>query len=231
MDTPSESLEVLYESESVIAINKPHGLLVHRSNIAKDAHEFALQKVRKYCGQRIYLCHRLDRKTSGVLIFAKDQHTNQVIQSQFRSQLVIKKYKAIVRGYVNESGMIDYALKNNDKIQEAQTAYTCLRQFEIKFPSNGFPTSRYSLVECQPKTGRFHQIRKHFAHIRHPIIGDRPHGCNKQNKIWKYEFGIDTMLLHAEQIQFNLEDLDIQIIAPLSSEFKKAINFLESPME
>ena len=227
MKEVNKLLDIVFESESLIAINKPHGLLVHRTSIAKDASEFALQLLRDQTGQKIYPVHRLDRKTSGVLLFAKTKEANAEVQELFRDRKVYKSYKAIVRGYIPEKGRIDYPLHENNKTQEAITDYYCLNQYEIDLPFGKFPTSRYSLVSLHPLTGRHHQLRKHMAHIRHPIIGDRPHGCNKQNKLWKEQFDMTTMLLHAERLAFHFNNQEIEISAELSEEFHRVLGILE----
>lgn len=196
-------LEIIYQDNHLVAINKPHGLLVHRSRIANDASEFALQLLRDQLNQHVYPCHRIDRKTSGVLLFALDEMTNRLIQKKFADGLVKKKYLAILRGYTKDKGIIDYPLKKeNGDLQEAVTEYKTLDRTELKIPFSNQPTSRYSFVEAKPSTGRMHQIRKHFAHIFHPIIGDRPHGCNKQNKLFKERWDMTTMMLHAHSINF-----------------------------
>lgn len=221
-------LDIIFENDTLLAINKPPGLLVHKSRIAKDAKEFALQMVRDQIGQRVYLTHRLDRKTSGVLLFAKTKEANANVQKLFRERKVSKVYKAIVRGFIPPQGFIDYPLTENNKTQTAQTIYDRLQTFEIPLPFGKFPTSRYSLVKLQPKTGRFHQLRKHMAHIFHPIIGDRPHGCNKQNKLWKEKFNMMSMLLHAEQLSFTLADgTTIKINATPHSEFSRVLELLK----
>ncbi|MEO1413829.1 MAG: pseudouridine synthase [Bacteroidota bacterium] len=193
-------LEILYQSDQLIAINKPHGLLVHPSRIARDADNSAMQLLRDQVGTKVYPVHRLDRKTSGVLLFALSPASNTALQKQFHDRQVKKTYHALVRGFVSEEGEINYPLTENDKTQDALTRFRLLQHFEIPLPHGKFPTSRYSWVELTPYTGRFHQLRKHMAHIFHPIIGDRPHGCNKQNKLWKETWGMTSMLLHAEQL-------------------------------
>ena len=225
-----QTLAIIFENEDLVAINKPHGLLVHRTPMAKDATEFAVQLLRDQIGQHVYPVHRLDRKTSGVLLFAKSAEANQELQLLFRERQVNKTYQAIVRGYMNKEGEIDYPLTEGDKTQEAQTTYRLLEQFEIDLPSGGFPTSRYSLVELKPRTGRYHQLRKHMAHIRHPIIGDRPHGCNKQNRLWKEHFQMTTLLLHAEHLSFEYPTgTTIDIQADRSAAFSNALNILRDP--
>lgn len=210
-----------------MVINKPHGLLVHRSRIARDADVFALQLLRDQIGQKVYLAHRLDRKTSGLLLFAKSAEVNRYLQAQFREQQVEKVYHAIVRGFIQAQGEIDYPLTNEGKTQDAQTTYRLLEQLEIPVPFSGFKTSRYSLVELKPRQGRFHQLRKHMAHIYHPIIGDRPHGCNKQNRLWKKEFNQTRMLLHAKTLIFELPNQKkLSLEANYSPEFATALDML-----
>lgn len=221
------ALEIIHNSEDLIAINKPHGLLVHRTPMARDATTFAIQELRDQVGYRVYPSHRLDRKTSGVLLFAKSSETNKVTQELFMNREIKKTYHALVRGFVDDKLEIDYALKNEDKVQEAFTKVTPLKQFEIPYPSTTHPTSRYTWVQLEPETGRYHQLRKHMAHILHPIIGDRPHGCNKQNKIWKEHHNMSNMMLHASELTFEMNGTVFNIQAEVSGEIKEAIEFLE----
>ncbi len=198
-----EKLNIIYQDEHLIAINKPHGLLVHPSGIAADADQSAMQMLRNQTGKWVYPSHRLDRKTAGVLLFALHTETNSLMQQLFMNQKVEKTYHAVVRGFTPDDGQIEYAITNDKgKLQSAVTNYKTLDRAEIALPSGKFPTSRYSLVEISPLTGRMHQIRKHFAHIFHPIIGDRPHGCNKQNKLFLEHFNLREMLLHAQSLKF-----------------------------
>ncbi|MPR32249.1 pseudouridine synthase [Salmonirosea aquatica] len=219
------TLSVLYEDEYLVAINKPPGLLVHRSRIARDATEFAIQLLRDQLGERVYPAHRLDRKTSGVLLFARDEITNVSMQKQFATGAVHKRYLAVVRGFTEESFEIDYALRHDDTgiLQDAFTQGRTLKRTEIPIPQGTHPTSRYSLLELTPTTGRMHQLRKHMAHVFHPIIGDRPHGCNKQNRFFKAHFGLSEMLLHALELRFThpISGHEVQIQAPLSAEFER----------
>jgi len=165
-------LEIIYQDEYLIAINKPHGLLVHQSSIARDATEFALQMLRDQVGKHVSPVHRLDRKTSGILLFAFDKATEVAMQQQFMNAETEKKYLAILRGFSPDAMDIDYPLaKENGTLQEAFTAFRTLQRAEIEVPFGKHLTSRYSLVEATPKTGRMHQLRKHFSHILHPIIG------------------------------------------------------------
>lgn len=223
-------LEILYRDEFLIAINKPHGLLVHRSSIANDASEFALQKLRDQIGMPVYPAHRLDRKTGGVLLFTLDKESDRLTQTLFAEKKIDKRYLAVLRGFCPEDGVIDYPLlKENGTSQDAVTHYRKLAQSEIEVPQGKFHTSRYSLVEANPETGRMHQLRRHFAHILYPIIGDRPHGCNKQNKLWKERFAMDTMLLHATSLSFEHphSGKKIEINANIQPEFQRVLDILK----
>ena len=162
-------------------------------------------------------------------IFALDKEVNKSLTEQLTLKTVEKKYWAIVRGYTPDEQLIDYALyKDNGTLQEAQTMIKTLAKVEIDIPSGKHSTSRYSFVEAFPLTGRMHQIRKHMAHILHPIIGDRPHGCNKQNKIWLEKFKINTMLLHAQKLVFThpVSNEKVELTAHLQEEFLRAAGIM-----
>jgi len=204
--------------------------LVHRSPIAADVTEFALQQLRDQLGQKVYLVHRIDRKTSGILVFALSPEINKQLGEAFRDRRVVKTYRAICRGWLpDKSGTVDYALTNDDgKTQDAITHYKCLQRVELDVAFGRYQTSRYTLVEAYPETGRMHQIRKHLSHLRYPIIGDRPHGCNKQNKLWKEKWNMLNMMLHAYKLEFThpVTDKKIKLEAPLSFEMKRVFEIL-----
>ncbi len=197
------SFNILYEDTDFIAIHKPSGILVHRTRISEDT-VFVLQILRDQLGYRIYPVHRLDRMTSGVLIFGKTKEAAGSLAELLREQKISKTYLAVVRGHLPASGTVDYPLARSPqhKKQPAVSEYRSLDQTEIPHAISRYPTSRYSLVKITPKTGRFHQIRKHFAHFRHPVIGDRPHGDCKHNKYLREKLGIAGMLLHAVSFSF-----------------------------
>jgi tRNA pseudouridine65 synthase len=229
MNNENVRLEIIYQDAYLVAINKPHGLLVHRTAIASDAREFAVQLLRDQLGRHVYPVHRLDRKTSGVLLFALDADTNAHIQRLFVERQIHKKYLAIVRGHTADKGTIDNALVDERGIsQEALTHYETLACCEIALPDQLFATSRYSLVEVIPVTGRTHQIRRHFEHILHPIIGDRPHGCNKQNRLFKSHYQMSTMLLCCTSMSFvhPVSTEPITITASVSREFSRMTSAL-----
>ena len=223
-------LEILYQDEYIIAINKPSGLSVHKSFYARDAKIFAIQELRNQIGgQHVYPIHRLDRKTSGVLLFALDKEALKIINDRFATREVEKKYLAILRGWSPDELTIDYDLTNDDGVkQNAITYFRRLQKAEIELEFNNHPTSRYSLVEAIPETGRMHQLRKHFKHILHPILGSRPHGCNKQNKLWLENFELKGMMLHAHQLVFNhpITNERITLNATINEEFEKVADIL-----
>lgn len=209
---PLPVLPVLYQDEHLVAVHKPAGLLVHRSLIDKYETRFAMQAVRDQLGQQVFTVHRLDKPTSGVLLFALSQDVARSLTEQFTLGGVTKTYRAIVRGFTPEDGLIDYALKEKlDKIadkkarsdkpaQTAITAYKTLAKFELPYPVRPYQTARYSILELYPKTGRKHQIRRHMAHIRHPIIGDVNHGDGKHNALMREQFNFKGLGLCATQI-------------------------------
>lgn len=223
-------LDIIYRDEYLIAINKPHGLLVHRSNIAADAAEFALQLLRDQIGLKVNPVHRLDRATGGALLFAFDKEIEIAMQKQFSENLVSKKYLAIVRGFTPDVEDINYPLrKENGALQEAFTSYKTLKRAEISVPLGKHDTSRYSLVAIEPTTGRMHQIRKHLSHVNHPIIGDTTHGCNKQNKLFREKWAMNTLLLHAATLSFNhpVTGVETTINATVNPEFAKTMGLLD----
>ena len=208
-------LEILYQDEYLVAINKPSGLLVHKSPIDKHETQFALQLVRDQIGQYVYPIHRLDKPTSGVLLFALNAQMAQTMSLLFRSSKVHKEYIAVVRGFTEDESLIDYPLKQmldtkeqkkkgiTKEVQEAQTAYERLATVELPFPVSRYPVARYSLVKLFPKTGRKHQLRRHMKHIFHPIVGDTKHGRGEHNTLFREKYECHRLLLHSNRVSFN----------------------------
>ena len=199
----------------MVAINKPSGLLVHKSPIDKNEIYFAMKILRDQIGQWVYPVHRLDKPTSGVLLFALDSHTAKLLSEQFKEHTIQKSYIAVVRGYIEEFGLIDYPLSVKlDKIadrdanitpkepQEAQTAFKRLGVVEVDFAVGRYEKSRYSLVELKPQTGRKHQLRRHMKHLSHHMLGDTKYGRGEHNKMVRREFGVHRLLLHAQTLLF-----------------------------
>jgi len=207
-------LEIIYEDEDLIAINKEAGLLVHRTKIDKYETRFAVQELRDQIGKKVFPVHRLDKPTSGVLLFALNADMAAKISKIFEANKVTKEYLAVVRGYTEELGQIDYALKEqldkmtdnladqNKPAQQAKTNYRRLTTLELPIPVGRYDTSRYSLLAVEPLTGRKHQIRRHMKHIFHPLVGDTTHGDGKHNTMFRSRFNCHRLLLHAKSLSF-----------------------------
>jgi len=234
------TLDILYQDERLVAVNKPAGLLVHRSMIDRHETRFAVQLLRDQIGQHVFPVHRLDKPTSGVLLFALNSETARKMGDLFSAGVVGKEYLAVVRGYTNEQGIIDYPLKeeldkksdkkaNPDKeAQEAVTEYDRLATVELACPVGRYQTARYSLVQLKPKTGRKHQLRRHLKHIFHPIVGDTTHGDGKQNTFFREQFDCHRMLLAATKLSFVHPETDEQVIihGPLDQSYNNVMRSL-----
>lgn len=226
-------LTILYRDEQLIAIDKSAGLLVHRSLIDRHETRFAIQLLRDQIGRRVYPLHRLDKPTSGVLMFALSEDTARRMGRLFESDAVQKTYLAVVRGYTDEAGHIDYplreerdrmtdALADADKpAQPAVTDYRRLATLELPVSDGRHPTSRYALLAVTPRTGRKHQIRRHMKHIFHPVVGDTTHGDGRHNRLFREHLHCNRLLLMAYALRFTHPDsgVPIRIRAPLDAEF------------
>ena len=228
-------LTILYQDEYLVAVDKPAGLFVHRSFMDKNEIYFALQLVRDQIGKYVYPVHRLDRPTSGVLLFALTKEVAQKMNAAFANKSnemstdineqeeaytnteLTKTYFALVRGHLlmtDHDILIDHALKEKlDKLgdknvsrdkpaQLAKTNYRVIKQASLPISLGKFDSVRYSLVKLMPITGRRHQIRRHLAHLRHPIIGDINYGDNKQNPFFIDHFGFKRLMLIAKSLSF-----------------------------
>ncbi len=224
-----DHLEIIFQDDHLVAINKPSGLLVHRSRIDRHETRFALQMLRDQIGQWVFPVHRLDKAASGVLIFALTPQVARELSALFSTDRVDKTYMAVVRGHTDTRGVIDHPLKEKlDKMtdtmtdpskapQPAITNYRRLATVELPLRVDRYPTSRYSLVEVTPRTGRKHQIRRHMKHISHPIIGDTTHGKGKHNRLFRERFGCDRLLLAATQLSLlhPVTQKKLRLTAPL----------------
>lgn len=228
-----EELPILYRDEHIVVIDKPSGLLVHRSEIDRHETRFAIQILRDQIGQRVWPAHRLDRGTSGVLLFGLNPAMASQLGKQFEQGTVEKAYWAVVRGYPPASGSIDhpltrqrdpYEFKGEHCSTEAQPALTHFRKLaEIELPVevDRYPSSRYALLELEPITGRRHQIRRHLKHLSHPIIGDATYGKGRHNRYFAEQLGSHRLLLACIRLSFNhpVTGLRLDIKAPVSGEF------------
>jgi tRNA pseudouridine65 synthase len=210
---------ILYRDAHLVAIDKPAGLLVHRTGIAAEAQDFALQRVRDRLGQRVYPVHRLDRPVSGVLLLALNADVARRLSWMFETRAVAKAYLGVVRGWPEAQGVIDYPLSDGpgQPARPALTRFRVLARAELRVAIGRYPSSRYALVAAWPETGRYHQIRRHFHHVYHPLIGDTTHGEGRHNRFFRESLGVGRLLLHAASLRLThpLSGADLCILAPL----------------
>jgi tRNA pseudouridine65 synthase len=231
-------LTILYRDDDLVAVHKPAGLLVHRTSI--DAHEsrFLLQALRDQIGAPVHPVHRLDKGTSGVVLFALHAQAARRLGAAFRDGLVQKTYVAIVRGWAPLHADVDHPLCDrpdrggNRATQCARPAFTevrCLTRVELAAAVGRYATARYSFVACRPRSGRMHQIRRHLKHLRHPVIGDANYGDGAHNRFFRQSLGITRLLLAASEICFPhpRTDAAVEIVAPLDGSFQAALAWPE----
>lgn len=199
------NLEVVFEDEYCIVVNKPNNVLTHYSYYSRNIKTNILVDILKIkFGYELYPVHRLDRKTSGVILLAKNKKYISKFQELFTSLKITKKYIAIVRGTVSNEITVDSPVKNPDTkvYKEALTICKPIASVELDIPVQPYKTSRYSLVEFTPKTGRMHQLRIHSNKISHPIVGDYKYGDRFHNRNFETNFDCHNMFLHAYLLAF-----------------------------
>jgi len=234
-------LDILYRDDQLVAINKPAGLLVHRSDIDRHETRFAVQLLRDQIGRRVHPLHRLDKGTSGVLLFALDAASAREVGGQFQRDEVKKRYLAVVRGWPPEAGVIDHPLSRRfddygrkfsaGSAAEPLPAITEFRRMAIvELPEavDRYPASRYALVELLPTTGRQHQLRRHLKHIAHPIIGDATWGKGVHNRFFQQRFGCRRLLLACTGLELRhpQDGRPLSIAAPLDPSFAGVVSAL-----
>lgn len=236
-----KSLPILFQDDHFVVVNKPAGLLVHRTNIDRHETAYAMQILRDQLGRWVYPLHRLDKPTSGVLAFALDSGAARRMTDVFSAKDIFKSYLAVVRGFTKDAERIDYPLKerldrmtdrqaDRDKpAQQAVTDYQRLAAVELPYPVGRYSTARYSLIKAVPETGRNHQIRRHLKHIFHPVIGDSTYGDGKHNDFFSERFACRRLLLHAREISFlhPYSGLRISVQAPLDRAFGAILKTLD----
>jgi tRNA pseudouridine65 synthase len=240
MPEARETLDILYRDAFLIAIHKPSGLLVHRTALDFFETRFALQILRDQIGQRVYPVHRLDKGTSGVLLFALDPDTGRALSTAFECQEVEKRYLAVVRGHPPEAGEIDHALtkrlegaelrdtRTENRPQDAITRYRRLATVELPYRVDRYPASRYGLLELTPLTGRRHQLRRHLKHISHPIIGDATFGKGRHNRLFQDLFGSQRLLLACTRLALTHPATGeaLTLVAPPAADFQHVLEAL-----
>jgi tRNA pseudouridine65 synthase len=199
-----KEIPIIWEDDFCVVVNKPNNLLVHHSHYSRNVEEASLLQLLQNQGFDFLIpVHRLDRKTSGLLILAKKNEFVKKFQELFGNGLIQKKYHALVRGYVAEGGEINSPVKNErGNYKEALTHFTCIRQIELDIPVFPYETARYSFVEFTPITGRRHQLRIHACKINHPIVGDHKYGSRHQNQLFAEKLNLPNLFLHANELIF-----------------------------
>ena len=221
---------ILFQDEHLVIIDKPSGFHVHPHEDKKnrvDKEFICLYVLKEQIGKYLYPVHRLDVATSGVLVFALSSYTAQFLQAQIQSFKWEKIYHAVVRGYAQDAGEIDIPLEvsSTEKIVSAKTTYTKLSQIELDHAvGKRFSKARYSLMQVQPHTGRYHQIRRHFNRIIYFVIGDREHGDNRHNVFFNRILDIHGLCLHSSRLKLyhpvTHQEMNVEAL-PSSEKWKK----------
>jgi len=231
-----QELSVLYRDEYLAVVDKPAGLMVHDSKLARGESDFAADRLREQFGQKIFLVHRLDRATSGCLLLAFDRDSASVLGKTLMSREVVKDYLAVCRGWPAETAFtVDHPLDGGPGKPEKKPAITHFERLatgELDEPASGFPTSRYALLRASPETGRFRQIRRHLKHASHHLIGDTSHGDGRHNRIFRMR-GVHRMLLHARRLAFTHPHDGRQCVveAPVDAQFARSLEMFGWPLQ
>ncbi|WP_425640994.1 RluA family pseudouridine synthase [Marinomonas gallaica] len=235
------TLEILHIDDDLVVVNKPSGLLVHRTDLAKHEQDAVVQRLNEQLGRWVFPVHRLDRATSGVLVMALNETVARKLGEQFMARTTGKHYLAIVRGHTADQGTIDYPLaklneekgRSRFKIEgtekEAVSHFQTLETFEIPVPVSRYNQMRLSLVSVQPEHGRTHQIRRHFKHVFHPLLGDTRYGCRHHNQAMRGHWFEDLrLMLHAKQLSFThpTTQMRMSIDAPVPDDMQQLIESL-----
>ncbi|MCX6124637.1 MAG: pseudouridine synthase [Proteobacteria bacterium] len=227
--------QILYQDDNLVAIDKPAGISVHRDKFSAKGMPACLQILRDQLDQEVWPVHRLDSATSGVLLFALSKQVVAATMEQFATRQTKKTYQAIVRGWLRAEILCEIPMQKNSergggpengptkKMQEAVTSFLPLQYLEMPWKNERFPTSRYTYVLVTPRTGRFHQIRRHGNYLAHPLVGDTKHGDGEHNRIWRVEQQSSRLMLHASALSFlhPLENKVTEIYSPLPDSFAR----------
>jgi tRNA pseudouridine65 synthase len=222
------ALPVVYADEQLAVVNKPAGQMVHDSALARGETDFAADRLREQFGRPVFLVHRLDRATSGCLLLAFDRDSASALGKALMSQAFEKDYLAVCRGWPEPAeGVIDHPLDGGPgkpQKKPAVTDYAVLARAELDLPSAQHPTSRYALLRCTPRTGRFRQIRRHLKHLHHHLVGDSSHGDGRHNQAFRM-MGVHRMLLHAHRLSFPhpVDGRRLTVMAPGDAEWDRAM--------
>lgn len=230
------TIPVLYRDDRLIAVHKPAGMVVHPTDLAREETVSLMLLVRRMVRQRVWPVHRLDRPTSGLVLFTLDREAAADLGRQLQAHAVTKRYLAVVRG-VPVDQVIDYPLKERPLYRTellraeplaAVTHLQRLAQVELPAAVGRYPTSRYALVELSPVSGRRHQLRRHLKHIFHPIIGDTTYGDGAHNRHFRDHLGGSRLLLAAVALTVTHPHtrVPLTINAPLEASFARVLQRL-----
>lgn len=227
---------ILFQDEHLVVVDKPAGMPVHRSRMVACDDAYLIDVVREQVPGALHLIHRLDRATSGVVLIGRNAEVAGVLGRQFMARDVEKTYLAVCRGWPDETGEIDYPLpgvREDGERKPALTRWRRLHTIEVPIAINRYPQQRYALVEVSPETGRYRQIRRHFAHARHPLVGDTSHGRTEHNRLYKQYYGVHRLLLHAWRLAFAhpVTGERVEVSAPLDAEFAGLLQRFEWTLE
>ena len=227
-------IPVLFEDAWLAVVDKPAGLMAHASALARGEDDFLVDRLRAQFGRPVHLVHRLDRATSGCLLVAFDPGTAARLGAVFMDRDVRKDYLAVCRGWLEpEVLVLDYPLDGGPGKPLRKPAVTALRRLgvaEVPWAGAAHATSRYSLLLCTPRTGRFRQIRRHLKHLSHHLVGDSSHGDGRHNRHFRMQ-GVHRMLLHAWRLRFAHPETGaaLDVVAPPDREFLRALALLDLP--
>jgi tRNA pseudouridine65 synthase len=211
------TVTVLHQDAQLVVVDKPAGMIVHRG-WATDRDNL-LAAVRDRVGRYVYPVHRLDRGASGAVLLALDPVSAAALGRAFAEARVDKRYLALTRGHPPERGVVDHPIPKRPGGERvpAATAYVRLGTW-----------NRYALVECRPKTGRLHQIRRHLKHISCPLIGDVRYGKGDHNRLFRTEYGLNRLALHASCLGFEHPQSHQRMLvhAPLTGALQSCLRVL-----
>ncbi len=222
-------IAIVHDDEHLFAVDKPAGLAVHRSKMVARDESYLMDRLRAQVGGDLFLVNRLDRATSGLVLIARSREVASALGEQLMARDVGKTYLAIVRGWPEESGEIDYPLTVGGMKGERKPALTRWRRLgevEVPIALGRYPQQRYSLLELRPETGRYRQLRRHLHHIHHPIIGDSTLGRGEHNRLFREHFASHRMLLHAWRLRFRhpVTDSELLLEAPLDATWNRLLD-------
>jgi len=239
-ETLDRPIQVVFEDMHYVGVFKPAGLMVHRGPKTLATEPVLLQTLRDQLNRFLYPVHRLDRPTAGLIFFAYTSEAASRLGELFTQRRIVKTYQTLVRGFMPDEVTVDRPLGDHEDgrgkacgeshvpspdPQEAVTHFRCLERYEVPWPMGEFPCSRFSLLEVQPHTGRWHQIRRHLNHLAHPVIGDHRHGDHRWNQMFYQRTGVYRMLLTSMRVDFRhpFTDEPISLLVPRGESFDRAI--------